>query len=481
MNYETVIGLEIHLELSTRSKLFCGCSTAFGSEPNTNCCPVCLGLPGTLPVFNRRAIELAVTAALALESRVQELSRFDRKNYFYPDLPKAYQVSQYDRPLALGGHLDLDFPEGLRRITLERVHLEEEAGKLLHAGDSILDAAFSLVDYNRAGIPLLEIVTAPDLHSGREARFFLEALRTLLLYTGVSDVKMEQGSLRCDANISLRPVGSAALGVKTEVKNMNSFRGVEQALNFEAKRQAEILSRGGSVVQQTCHWDEERKVTVPLRSKEGSSDYRYFPEPDLLPLLLERSFIDTLKSKLPELPHLRSRRMQAQYRLEPREAAMMTASREIADFFEAAAKKYSDYANLANWVQGEIFFQLRETDLDVGAMDPHLLVELLLLLDCGEINRPTAKELLPEMFKTGVGPQELVQNRGLGRIFGRETLEPLVARVLSENQEAVESFRQGKEKTLAFLVGRVMALTQGRADPGVVNELLREKIGDSRQ
>lgn len=476
MNYETVIGLEIHLELSTRSKLFCGCSTAFGSEPNTNCCPVCLGLPGTLPVFNRRAIELAVTAALALESRVQERSRFDRKNYFYPDLPKAYQVSQYDRPIALGGHLDLDFPEGRRRITLERVHLEEEAGKLFHAGDSILDAAYSLVDYNRAGIPLLEIVTAPVLRSGREARFFLEALRTLLLYTGVSDVKMEQGSLRCDANISLRPAGSAALGVKTEVKNMNSFRGVEQALNYEAQRQAEILTRGEKVVQQTCHWDEERKITVPLRSKEGSSDYRYFPEPDLLPLILERSLIETLQSELPELPHQRSRRMQAQYNLEPQEAALMTVSRKIADFFEAAAEAYSDYRNLANWVQGELFFQLRETEVDLGALEPRLLVELLLLVDSGEINRPTAKELLPEMLKTGIGPRELVQNRGLGRIFGREALEPLVVRALSENPEAVESFRQGKEKALAFLVGRVMALTKGRADPGEVNELLREKM-----
>ncbi|HOL17352.1 MAG TPA: Asp-tRNA(Asn)/Glu-tRNA(Gln) amidotransferase subunit GatB [Bacillota bacterium] len=479
MKYEAVIGLEIHVELSTRSKLFCGCSTAFGAEPNSNCCPVCLGLPGTLPVLNRRAVELAVMAALALDCSVQELCRFDRKNYYYPDLPKAYQISQYDRPLALGGGLDVDFPGGTRRIRLERVHLEEEAGKLIHAGDSIMNAAYSLVDYNRAGIPLLEIVTAPDLRSGKEARLFLEALRTLLRYTGVSDVKMEQGSLRCDANISLRPPGSGKLGVKTEVKNMNSFRAVELALDYEARRQAEIMERGGVVVQQTCHWDEERKVTVPLRSKEGSADYRYFPEPDLLPLRLECSFIEALKNELPELPQRRSRRLQEQYGLEPREAAFLTATRETADFFEAAAESYSDYRNLANWIQGELIYQLRETGLEISAVDPGLLVELLQMLDSGEINRPTAKELLPELLQSGTSPLLLVQKRGLGRICGRAALEPLVERVLAENSDAAESFRQGKEKALAFLVGRVMALTGGRADTGEVNELLREKLSPS--
>ncbi|MEW5785450.1 MAG: Asp-tRNA(Asn)/Glu-tRNA(Gln) amidotransferase subunit GatB [Bacillota bacterium] len=476
MQYETVIGLEIHVELATRSKLFCGCSSAFGAEPNTNCCPICLGLPGSLPVFNRRAIELAVMAALALESRVQEKSRFDRKNYFYPDLPKAYQISQYDRPLALGGELAVDFPEGPRRIRLERVHLEEEAGKLLHAGDSILGASYSLVDYNRAGIPLLEIVTAPDLFSGREAHLFLETLRAVLLYTRVSDVKMEQGSLRCDANISLRPPGSRELGTKTEVKNMNSFRAVEQALNYEAGRQAQILSRGEKIVQATCHWDEERKVTVPLRSKEGSSDYRYFPEPDLLPLRLEHSFIEKIRAELPELPGARRGRLQCDYGLEPEEAALISASREMADFFEAAAREYRDYRNLANWLQGDLLYQLRETGAAIGDLSPGLLVELLALLDGGEINRPTAKELLTEMLKTGQSPRRLVQSRGLGRISGRETLEPLVDQVIAANPEAVESFRQGKEKALAFMVGQVMAMTKGRADTRQLNQLLREKL-----
>jgi aspartyl-tRNA(Asn)/glutamyl-tRNA(Gln) amidotransferase subunit B len=432
-----------------------------------------------LPVFNRRAIELAVSAALALESKVQEQSRFDRKNYYYPDLPKAYQISQYDRPLAVGGGLDVDFPAGPRRISLERVHLEEEAGKLLHIGDSIFKASYTLVDYNRAGIPLLEIVTAPDLRSGQEARLFLEALRTLLLYIGVSDVKMEQGSLRCDANISLRPVGSKELGIKTEVKNLNSFRFVEQAINCEEQRQAEILRRGEKVVQQTCHWDEVQKVTAPLRGKEGSSDYRYFPEPDLLPLHLERLFVERLQAALPELPRRRYYRLQQQYNLEPREAALLTAVPELSCFFEAAAKDYQSYRNLANWVQGDLCFHLRETGQHIGAVNPRLLAELLGLIDSGEISRTTAKDLLPEMLKTGTAPRDLAKERDLGRIFGHGALDPVVSRVLMENDDAVESFRKGRQKALAYLVGQVMMLTGGRADPGEVNALLRKKMGTS--
>ena len=315
MEYEVVIGLEIHLELQTQSKLFCSCSTSFGKEPNTNCCPVCLGLPGSLPVFNRKAIELSVTAALALNSDVQLHSRFDRKNYHYPDLPKAYQVSQYEKPVALGGFLELEIDDQTKKINLERVHLEEEAGKLIHSGSSIVGSDYSMVDYNRAGIPLLEIVTKPDLRSGREARLFLEELRMLLLYSGTSDCKMEEGSLRCDANISLRPRGSELLGTKSEVKNMNSFRAVEMALNHEAERQRQVLESGGSIIQQTCHWDEEEKITVPLRSKEGSSDYRYFPEPDLLPLILEDKEIEKLKATLPEAPPDRRLRFREEYGL----------------------------------------------------------------------------------------------------------------------------------------------------------------------
>lgn len=476
MKYEVIIGLEIHLELLTASKLFCGCSTAFGREPNTNCCPVCLGLPGSLPVFNRRAIELAVTAALALNSEIRLWSRFDRKNYFYPDLPKAYQVSQYDQPLARGGYLEVDVADGKRKINLERVHLEEEAGKLVHAGDSIIDSGYSLVDYNRAGIPLLEIVTAPEMHSGREARLFLEDLRTVLLYAGVSDCKMEEGSLRCDANISLRPEGSSKLGTKAEVKNMNSFRSVELALDYEVQRQEQVLSGGGSVVQETCHWDEENKQTIALRGKEGSSDYRYFPEPDLLPLVLENTFVEDLARSLPELPSERRERLREQYGLEKEEAFLLTANRELGDFFEKAAKAYPAYGNLFNWVQGDLLYQLRENDKKVEEIDPNLLAGLLQLLDEGSINRPVAKELLAEMVQSGADPKKMIRERGLERISGRDRLLPLVEQVIAENPEAVENYRRGKNKALAFLVGKVMAATKGRADPAELNRLLKEKF-----
>ncbi|MGM0651235.1 MAG: Asp-tRNA(Asn)/Glu-tRNA(Gln) amidotransferase subunit GatB [Bacillota bacterium] len=476
--YEVVIGLEIHLELKTRSKLFCSCSTVFGQEPNTNCCPVCLGLPGSLPVFNRRAIELAVTAALALNSKVQLQSRFDRKNYFYPDLPKAYQVSQYDQPLARGGFLEIEFEGVERSINLERIHLEEEAGKLIHAGNSIMVSAYSLVDYNRAGIPLLEIVTAPDIKSGQEARLFLEDLHALLLYSGASDCKMEEGSLRCDANISLRPVGSNQLGTKAEVKNMNSFRAVELALNYEAERQAKILSTGGAITQETCHWDEGSKKTIPLRSKEGSSDYRYFPEPDLLPLVFEQEFVDKILASLPELPAARRKRLKENYDLSAVAAAQLTANRSLGDFFEAAAQHYGQYSNLANWVQGDLQYQLRESGKDAADLEAKRLAELLELLDQGEINRPTAKELLTEMVKSGRSPKKMLKEKGLGRISGQEKLQPLVEAVISENPEAVENYLKGKEKALAFLVGRVMAMTKGRADPAELNQIFKERISN---
>ncbi len=474
MNYEAVIGLEIHVELQTRSKIFCGCSTAFGDEPNTNCCPGCLGLPGSLPVLNRRAVEFAIMAALALNCRVQERSIFARKNYFYPDLPKAYQISQDDFPLAWGGYLEIDFPEGSRRINLLRAHLEEEAGKLIHAGDSIISAAYSLVDYNRAGVPLLEIVTEPEIRSGREARLFLEELRTLLRYTGVSDVKMEEGSLRCDANISLRPAGSSKLGVRTEVKNLNSFRAVEQALNYEAERQARILDEGGEIIQCTCHWDDSRKATAVMRLKEGAADYRYFPDPDLPPLTLERSAIEALRDKLPELPREKRQRLQERYGLNAEEAAIIAATREMATFFEQAAENYSDHRNLVNWVQGDLIYQLRESGKEITQVSPALLIELLELLDGGEINRPVAKELLEEMVKSGAAPRKLVQQRGLGKIADRGELAPLVEQVIAENPAAAENYRSGKKKALAFLVGKVMALTRGRADPQELNRLFQE-------
>lgn len=476
VKYETVIGLEIHVELQTRAKLFCGCSTLFGREPNSNCCPVCLGLPGSLPVFNRRAIELAVTAALVLNSKVQEISRFDRKNYFYPDLPKAYQVSQYDRPLAKGGYLEFLFGDKIRSINLERVHLEEEAGKLIHAGDSILNAEYSMVDYNRAGIPLLEIVTKPELQSGSEARLFLENLRLLLLHSGVSDCKMEEGSLRCDANISLKLNDSRELGTKAEVKNMNSFKAVEAALNYEAHRQEKILSDGGKILQETCHWNEETKKTVPIRGKEGSSDYRYFPEPDLLPLRLEKSFVEKISASLPEQPLKRFLRIREQYSLTDSETQLLVENRELGAFFDRAAQRYSDHRQLINWVQGDFLYLVRESNKPFGDIDPKILIEVLEQLDKGLINRPVAKELLAEAIKSGVSPRELVDKKNITRITGRENLLPLVEKAIKENPDAVENFRLGKEKAIAFLVGKAMADSRGRADPGELNQLFREII-----
>ncbi len=476
MGYEVVIGLEIHLELKTKSKFFCSCSNDFGQEPNANCCPVCLGLPGSLPVLNKHAIELALSAAVALGSEIQGESRFDRKNYFYPDLPKAYQVSQYDYPLARGGFLEVDFDQNPRKIGLERIHLEEEAGKMLHEGDSIMDSAFSLVDYNRAGIPLLEIVTRPDLCSGKEARQFLEKLRLVLLYSKASDCKMEEGSLRCDANISLRPVGSVEMGTKTEVKNMNSFRSVELALNCEAERQEEILNSGGMVIQQTCHWDEEGKITVPLRSKEGSSDYRYFPDPDLLPLIIKPSWVTEITEALPELPDKLKERFNTQYHLGDKEIAIFIDNHELGEFFEKAAALYNNYDNLTKWIQGDFLFQIRETGKEISEVEPKLLVELLLLLDDGDVTRPVAKDLLGEIVNNGVSPKEVLDKKGLTRLSGKDNLLPLVERVISENPEAVDNYRAGKQKALAFLVGRAMALCSGRADPGELNKLLIDKL-----
>ncbi len=478
MNYEVVIGLEIHLELQTISKLFCGCSTAFDREPNTNCCPVCLGLPGSLPVFNKRAIELAVIAALALNSEVQRGSRFDRKNYFYPDLPKAYQVSQYDRPLARGGYLEFEADSGVRRVGLERVHLEEEAGKLQHAGNSIYQAEYSLVDYNRAGIPLLEIVTAPQIHSGREARAFLENLRLTMLYAGVSDCKMEEGSLRCDANISLRPPGSDRFGTKAEVKNMNSFRSVEMALDYEVGRQAKLLDAGSIVVQETCHWDEVNKRTISLRDKEESSDYRYFPEPDLMPLQLNNSFIEKLAEKMPELPRQRLQRLLEQYGLDKEAAVLLTANPGLSNLFEETAGIYGRYKDLANWIQGDLLYQLREQGKEPVEINPNQLAELLKLLDEGVINRPVAKELLSEMVQRGLSPKKLVEDRGLTMISGPQKLVPLVEQVIADNPEAVESYQKGKKKVIGFLLGKVMDLTGGRADPGEINRILKDKLKD---
>ena len=475
MNYRTVIGLEIHVELNTASKLFCGCSTDFGAEPNTHCCPVCAGLPGSLPMLNRWALELALRAALSLKSRINLFSRFDRKNYFYPDLPKAYQISQHYYPLAEGGHLEIDMEEGIKKVHLQRVHLEEDTGKLLHADDSIMDSGYSLVDYNRCGIPLLEVVTAPEITSGRQARLFLEELRLLLLYAGVSDCRMEEGSMRCDANISLAPPGKD-LGTKVEVKNMNSFRAVEAALNHEEERQRKVLSSSQVLHQETRHWDESARHTYSLRGKEEESDYRYFPEPDLPPLQLKESWIEKILTSLPESPARRRKRFQEQYRLEPGDAEVLTSSPELAEFYEAAARSKTDPVVLAHWVKGEVLGLVKEKHLRVEELDPSPLVETLNLLNRGKINRNVAKDILAEALLKEVSPSRLVSSRGLERITDQEQLLPLVEKVLAENPRAVETYLAGREKAFDFLMGKVMGMTKGRADPVTVKQMISEQL-----
>jgi len=482
--YEAIIGLEVHVELNTRTKIFCSCPVQFGAEPNTVVCPVCLGLPGVLPVLNRRAVEHAVTAALALGCRVRPHSRFHRKNYFYPDVPKDYQITQYDLPLGEGGRLEIEGADDgsddgsrSRPVGIRRVHLEEDAGKSIHGA-----AGGSLVDFNRAGVPLVEIVTEPDIRSPGEARRFLEELRLVIRYSGVSDVKMEEGSLRCDANISVHPRGSEAWGTLTEVKNMNSFRAVKLALEYEMQRQIDVLEGGGRVVRETRHWDESRGVTLPARSKEEAHDYRYFPEPDLPPLELDEAFISAMGRRLPELPAARRRRYREGFGLSAYDAAVLTASPDLALFFEAAAGLHRDAKQVANWVMGDYLRALGAAGRDAASspVRPEHLAELLGLIDEGKISGRQGKVVIEEMCATGRTPAEVVAEKGLVQISDEGRLLELARRVVADNPEVVRDFRGGKEKALGFLVGQVMKLTRGQANPRLAGELLRRVLAERR-
>lgn len=473
--YEAVIGLETHVELLTESKIFCSCPNRFGEAPNTNVCPVCLGLPGSLPVLNKKALELALRAALALNCNISGYSKFDRKNYFYPDLPKAYQISQYDLPLARDGHLDL-VKDGriVRRVRIERLHLEEDAGKLLHSNGE----GRSFVDYNRCGVPLIEIVTAPDLRSPEEAHLFLELLRKVLLYTGVSDCKMEEGSLRCDANISLRPAGSDALGRKVELKNMNSFKAVQRGLEYEINRQTEILRSGRPVVMETRRWEEEKGVTLEMRSKEEEHDYRYFPEPDLPPVVLEEQFIAGIRSRLPELPVQRLLRFIEDYGLTPYQAEIITSSKSLADFFEETLKLYPHPQKVSNWLIGDVLRLLNSVgkDINEALFTAVHFSALLKLLDAGTLSGRLAKEVLEESFLSGKHPEEVVKEKGLEQISDEEALLPVIAEVIKTNQNAVKDYTAGNKKAIGFLVGQVMQRTRGQANPRLVTELLEKML-----
>lgn len=477
-DYEVIIGLEVHVELKTATKIFCGCTTAFGGEPNTHVCPVCLGLPGTLPILNQKVLEYAVKAGLALNCQIAEYSKFDRKNYFYPDLTKAYQISQYDLPIAEHGYIDIIVGGKEKRIGITRIHMEEDAGKLVHQGNTITTASGSLADYNRAGIPLIEIVSEPDMRSAEEVKAYLEMLKAIIEYIGVSDARMEQGSLRCDVNLSLRPFGQAVFGTRAEIKNLNSFRSVERAIKYEIARQEDILNDGGQVVQETRTWDETKGQTFSLRSKEDSDDYRYFPEPDLPPIIVDKAWVEQLRQDLPELPSAKKMRLITEDHLPEYDASIITASKGTADFYDGLRKHYDDAKKAANWIMGELMAKMNSQNVDWSELKiiPENMAQLLSELDKGAISGKIAKEVFAEMFDTGKKAAEIIKEKGLVQISDTNAISTVIDDVLANNPKSVEDFKGGKKQAMGFLVGQVMKATKGQANPAVVNQLLNEKL-----
>jgi aspartyl-tRNA(Asn)/glutamyl-tRNA(Gln) amidotransferase subunit B len=474
MPYEPVIGLEIHAQLLTQSKIFCSCSTQFGGSPNTHTCPVCLGMPGVLPVLNRQVVEFAIKMGLATHCQIASYSQFARKNYFYPDLPKGYQISQYEFPLAERGWVDLDLDDGRKRVRIHRIHMEEDAGKLVHDDHQPL----SYVDLNRTGVPLMEIVSEPDMHTPEEAGAYLRKLRDILRYLEICDGNMEEGSFRCDANISLRPLGSQGLGVKAELKNMNSFRNVQRALEFEIRRQQALLERGEAVVQETRLWDNDRSVTVSMRSKEEAHDYRYFPDPDLVPIAVDPDWIAAVRATLPELPDAKRERFLAEYALPVYDADVLTSSKDLANYFETVLKCFPQPKVVSNWIMSELMRELKRDERDITQcpVPPENLAELLQLLDTAVISGKIAKAVFEEMYASGKSAKTIVEARGLVQVTDHGAIEAIVAEVIRDNPAEVESFRAGKEKVFGFLVGQVMKKSKGKANPQLVNETLRSKL-----
>jgi aspartyl-tRNA(Asn)/glutamyl-tRNA(Gln) amidotransferase subunit B len=478
MDYEAVIGLEVHAELLTESKVFCGCSAKFGAPPNQNTCPVCLAMPGSLPVLNRRAVEFALRAGLAAHCTIAHQSRWARKNYFYPDLPKGYQISQYELPICIGGVINIETEAGPKAIHLTRIHMEEDTGKNIH--DAHGDA--SLVDFNRCGVPLLEIVSEPELRSAVEAGAYLRKLRAILQYLEICDGNMEEGSFRCDANVSIRRHGASEFGTKVEIKNMNSFRNVERAIDYELTRQAEVLDEGGHLVQETRLWDPDRGVTRPMRSKESAHDYRYFPEPDLLPLVVTNEWIEAVHRDLPELPDTRRQRFVTQYGLPAYDAEVLTMRKDVADYYEDAVRRHANPKALSNWVMGEVLRIIRERKLDTvlvihdWPVSPERLAALVELIDSGQISGKIAKAVFEEMVNTGKTPVDIVAEQGLTQISDHAPIAAAIDAVLAANAAKVAEYRGGKDKLFGFFVGQVMKATQGKANPQAVNELLKAKL-----
>jgi aspartyl-tRNA(Asn)/glutamyl-tRNA(Gln) amidotransferase subunit B len=474
--YEAVIGLEVHAELLTNSKMFCGCSTKFGAPPNSQTCPVCLGMPGVLPVINRRGIEFAVRTALAVNCTVAPMSRFARKNYFYPDLPKNYQISQYELPLSEHGWVTFAVAGELKRVGIRRVHLEEDTGKLVHAG-IMEEAESSLVDFNRCGVPLMEIVSEPDIRTPEEGAEYLRQLRAILVYLGVCDGNMEEGSFRCDANVSIRPKGSKELGTKVEVKNMNSFKNVQKALEYEIRRQVKAVGSGDTLVQETRLWNADQEITLSMRSKEYAHDYRYFPEPDLVPLVIDPGWIEETRQSLPELPEARRDRFVRAYGIPEYDAGVLTTSKELADYYEAAVKAHSDPKMVSNWVMVELLGRLNKDEKDItGSPIPATkLAAMLGLLAKGTISGKMAKEFFEEMYTSGADPADILKKKG-GQITDASELEKTIADILAKNPSAVAEYTGGKETAFNFLIGQVMKVTRGKANPQLVNQLLKKML-----
>nr|WP_290657661.1 Asp-tRNA(Asn)/Glu-tRNA(Gln) amidotransferase subunit GatB [Anaerovibrio sp.]MBE6100291.1 Asp-tRNA(Asn)/Glu-tRNA(Gln) amidotransferase subunit GatB [Anaerovibrio sp.] len=480
MSYEAVIGLEIHSELKTNTKIFCGCATTFGAEHNTHVCPVCLGLPGVLPTLNKRVLEFAIKAGLALNCEINKFSKFDRKNYYYPDLPKNWQTSQYDLPICENGYVDIVKSNGeTKRIRITRIHMEEDAGKLVHSGNTIKDSDTSNVDYNRTGVPLIEIVSEPDMSSPEEARLYMEKVKSILQYIDVSNCKMEEGNLRADLNVSLRPAGSDVLGTRTEMKNINSFKAVEEALTYEIERQEEVLEDGGYIIQETRTWDPDRGITLSMRSKENAHDYRYMPEPDLVPIITTDEEIEAFRKSLPELPDARKARLEEQFGLSAYDAGIITSSREMAEYFDAVIETGADAKLAANWIMGDLSKNLNAENLEIAdsPVDAKRLGEMIGLISKGTISSKIAKKVFEEMWQCPDSPEKIVKDKGLVQITDTKAIEEIVDKVIAENQKAVDDYKSGNKKAIGALVGQVMKQSKGKANPQTVNQILAQKLG----
>lgn len=481
--YEPVIGLETHVELSTNTKMFCGCRLSFGEESNTYTCPVCLGHPGSLPVINKEAVEYALKIALALNCRINQHTIFHRKNYFYPDLPKNYQISQYDVPIGVSGYLDVDMGGYTRRVGIKRVHMEEDTGKLVHTGATgrLSEAEVSIVDFNRCGTPLIEIVTEPDIRSPEEAKEYMITLRNLLLYLDVSDCNMEEGSLRVDANVSVKRISAAhseKMGTRTEIKNLNSFRFLQRGLEYEVERQIRLIESGKKVIQQTRHYDHKTDTTKALRSKEEAHDYRYFPEPDLVPMFIDEKLIEEIEKTIPELPAQKAKRYQKEFNLSSYDSKFISSDREIALYFEECCRFYNNPKTICNWIMGDYSALLNKNSISIkeAKIKPRDLADMLKMIDDGKISSKIAKSIFEEMFETGKAPQKIIEEKGLEQISDYALLEKIIDRVINENPGPVAQYRSGKEKAISFLIGKVMAETKGKANPGLVNEIMVKKL-----